>query len=146
MKTLIPYTLAVVGIPYFVGQLFGVICSMPVSLIVGLSRWGTETPDEATAAAIQEPISWVMRGNVKMAVRDRIAHACHDILCGLGSVLAAALLFHFFQLPLRLWVLLILVVWEVVPIVTNGQSFRVLFGSLTGMLIGWFVVLPFFSF
>ena len=146
MKAFIAYALVIVGLPTFIGWILGLISSMPVSLIVGLSRRGAETPDGAAEAAIIEPISWVMRGKIKMAARDRIAHAFHDMLCGLGSVLAAALLFHFLQLPLRLWVLLILVVWEIVPIVTNRQSFRVLFGSLAGMLCGWFVVLPLFSF
>jgi hypothetical protein len=127
-----------------VGKLFGVILTLPVSLTVWLSRRGTETPHEAIAAAIQEPVAWVSRGSIKMVVRDRIAHVCYDIFSGLGSVLAAALLFHVFQLPLRLWVLLIMVVWEI--IVSCGQSFRVLFGSLAGMLVGWFVVLRLFSF
>ena len=41
-----------------------------------------------------------------MAARDRFAHTSHDMFSGLGSVLAAALLFRLLQEPLRLWVLL----------------------------------------
>src|ERR1700679_3789106 len=107
VRIFIAYLLVVIGLPVLVGTIFGTFFSMPVSWIVWLSRRGTETPLEAATAAIQEPAQWVLRGPIKMAVRDRLAHSCHDIFGGLGSVLATALLFHFFQLPLSLWPLLV---------------------------------------
>lgn len=145
MKTFIAYALVVIRIPNFAGSLFGVIFTLPISLIVWLSRRGTETPLEAADAVAKEPTAWMFCGRAEMAVRDRFAHACHDVFSGLGSVLAAALLFHLLQVPLRLWVLFIMVVWEIIFTKSCGQSFRALFSSLAGMLVGWFVVLRLFS-
>jgi hypothetical protein len=86
MKTLIAFTLVAIRIPNFVGTLLAEICSAPISIIVRLSRRDKETPQEAAAAATQEPVSWIHRGRIEMAAGDRIAHACHDIFAGLGSV------------------------------------------------------------
>jgi hypothetical protein len=146
VKIFIAYMLVIIGLPVLFGSIFGTIASMPVSWIVWLSRRGTETPLEAATAAIQEPAQWVLRGPIKMAVRDRIAHSCHDIFGGLGSVLGVALLFHFFKLTLPLWPLLIVAGWEILPVLGGQQSFRVLFGSLLGMLFGWLLVLRLLAF
>lgn len=119
---------------------------MPISLIVGLSRRGKETPLEAAEAAAKEPIAWMFRGSAEMAVRDLIAHACLDVFSGFGAVLAAGLLFHFLGLPLGVAVLLIVAAWEIFFTASYGQSFRALFSSLAGVIVGWFVVLRLFSF
>ncbi|MCX6340640.1 MAG: hypothetical protein NTX71_12095 [Candidatus Aureabacteria bacterium] len=145
MKTFIAYALVVSGIPILAGSLFGWILTMPISLIIGLSRRGTETPLDA-AQAQAGVIAWLFTEKAKMAVGDLIAHACLDVFSGFGAVLAAALLFHILGLPLGVAVLLIIAAWEMFFTVRYGQSFRALFTSLVGVAVGWFVVLWLFSF
>jgi uncharacterized protein YqgC (DUF456 family) len=43
-------------------------------------------------------------------------------------------------------VLLILAAWEIFFTVAYGQSYRALFSSLAGIVVGWFVILRLFSF
>jgi hypothetical protein len=146
MKTIIAYTLVVVGIPFFTGHLFGVILTAPIALIAGLFRQSKESPDDAAAAGMQEGITWLFRGSAKMPLIDLISHACLDVCSGLCAVFVAALIFHLFKLHLGLAVLIIVAVWEIIVAVSPGQSFRALFSSLAGVFVGWFVVLRLFSF
>jgi hypothetical protein len=145
MKVLIAYALVITGIPILVGYAFGLILSMPVSLIVGLSRRGRETPFQAAEAAAKEPVAWVSGATPRMAVRDLIAHACLDTPSGFGAILAAGLLVHSFGLSPGAAVLLIVAAWEIFFTLKYGQSFRALFSSLAGMVVGWFVILRFLS-
>src|ERR1035437_686137 len=99
MKILIAYTLIAVGIPYFAGLLFGQILTLPVAMIVGLLRnvgllGGS---DAATAAQdIGAGVAWAQRGSIKMSVPDRMVHIFMDVCNGLGAVLVAGLIFHWF--------------------------------------------------
>jgi hypothetical protein len=140
MKIFIAYALVAARIPNYVGMVLAIILNLPVTLTVRFSRRGQETVEEANAAKIREPKEWLCRGKLTMAYRDRIAHACHDIFSGLGSVLAAAVLFHFLQQSLTIWVLVIMVFWEIIFMVFNNQSLRALFCSISGLLIGWVIV------
>lgn len=143
MKIYIAYALVVIGIPYFIGLLFGRILILPISMIRGVFRQPT---DAATQA--QEFIAahaWAIRGRLTMPMADRIVHVCLDMLNGLGAVLTAGFIFHLFGLPPGVAILLILAAWEIFFTVAYGQALRVLFGSLAGLIIGWFVVLRLFS-
>lgn len=153
MKIFIAYALVVSGIPIFVGLIFGQILILPIVLIARMSRGSAEKSfddaqgiAEAAEAAAKFSIAWMLSGSTKMPVKDIVVHTCLDVFNGFGAVLAAALLFHFFNLPLRLAVLLLLAAWEIFFTVSYGQSFRALFSSLAGLLVGWFVVLRLFSF
>ena len=112
-KIIIAYALVVVRVPNLVGTLLGMVLTLPINFAVRLSRRGTETPFDAAKAVTEEPAAWMSGRRADMATRDYFAHACHDVMSGLGAVFVAALLFHWLQVPLRVWVLLIMVVWEV---------------------------------
>jgi hypothetical protein len=146
MKSFIAYTLVVVGIPFFAGLIFGWILTMPIALIAGLFRRSTKAPDEAATAGMHSAVTWLFCGSTKMPLIDRIVHVCLDACSGFCAVFAAALMFHFFKLPLGWVALLIVAVWEIIYAVIPRQSFRAIFSSLSGMLVGWFVVLRLFSF
>lgn len=135
------YALVVARIPSIAGMIFGTILTFPVSIIVRFTRRGQETQQEAKAAIIREPVEWLTRGKLKMSFGDIVAHACHDIFCGVGSVLAAAILFHYLHTPLTFWVPLIIVFWEIVFMVYCKQSFRALFCSVIGLIVGWIIIL-----
>lgn len=144
MKIYIAYTLVVVGIPYFAGLLFGQILTLPLAMIVGIFRKPT---DEATQAqAFSEATAWSLRGTIKMRMADRVLHVCMDSFNGFGAILAAGFIFHLFGLPPAFAILLILAAWEIFFTIAYGQALRVLFGSLAGVVIGWFVVLRLFTF
>ena len=146
MKAFIAYAFVVAGLPVLVGGIIGIILNMPVSLIIGLSRSGSETPLEAAEAAARDPQAWLFGGNEKMAVRDYIAHACLDIFKGFGAILAAVFLFHLLGLTPRLSVLIIVAAWHICLAVSFGLSWRVWFTSLVGIGIGWFAALGLFTF
>jgi hypothetical protein len=144
MKSIIAYTLVVIGIPIFVGNLFAMIFSFPISLVIGISRGGKEDivdRNEAMASGTQ----WSFRGDIKMDIRDRIAHAFYDIFSGFGVVLTAWFIFYLLGLSSGVVVIFIIVVWEFILHVSNKQSYRQLFGSLGGIVIGWFAVLWIFK-
>jgi hypothetical protein len=144
MKIFIAYTLVVIGIPYFAGLLFGKILTLPLAMIVGVFRKPT---DEATQAEeFMAATAWSVRGRIKMPIADRIVHVCMDALNGLGAVLAAGFLFHLFGLSPSVAVLLVLAAWEIFFTLAYGQAFRALFGSLAGIVIGWFIILKLFTF
>jgi hypothetical protein len=148
MKAFIAYALVVGYVPIFFGRIFGTLLTLPVSLIVRLSRKGKETPltaDEATEAAAKDKAAWVFRGSQNMAVGDIIAHICIDVFSGFGALLAAGLLFHFFGLHLGAAVFLIIAAWQILFTVCYRLSFRMLLGYFAGMIIGWFVVIQLFS-
>jgi hypothetical protein len=139
MKVFIAYTLVVIGIPYFVGLLFGQILTFPLSIIVGIFRKPT---DEATQAkAFVKTTAWSVRGSINMPIADRILHICMDAFNGFGAVLTAGFIFHLFGLHPSVAVLLILAAWEIFFTVAYGQALRALFSSLAGIVLGWFVVL-----
>ncbi len=81
-----------------------------------------------------------------MSMPDRIVHICLDILHGFGAILATGLLFHLLGLSPSAIVLLILAAWPVSFSIRLKQSFRALFGDLTGLVIGWLVILRLFAF
>ena len=145
MKTVIAYSLVVIGLPILAGQLFGVILNMPITLIVGLSRRAKETPSDAEEAPAKDALSWMFGKGEKMAARDVIAHASLDILTGFGAILAAGLLFHLFGLAPNVAILLIVASWELFFTLHYAQSKRVLLCSLAGIAVGWFVILRLFS-
>lgn len=125
MKLFFAYSLVVIGIPILAGYIFRLICSMPISLIIGRSR-----------------------GSEKITVRDHIAHVCLDLFSGFGAILTAGLLFHLFGLRPGLAVLGIVALWEVVisfaqP--TQAKSQNRLDFSGWGVVFGWLVVLWLFS-
>ncbi len=144
MKIFIAYTLVVIGIPILVGHICGLICSMPVSLVVGLSRRGTETPAEAAETGARDTVSWLFRGGANMALRDRVAHACLDLFSGVGAILAAGLLFHLFGLHPRLAIFGIVALWELGISFAQPTRAKVqnrLDLSVWGVVIGWMAVL-----
>ncbi len=144
MKPFVAYTLVAVGIPYFAGLLFGQILTLPLAVIVGIFRKPT---DEATQAqAFAKASAWSLRGSIKMPMPDRVLHVCMDAFNGFGAVLTAGFIFHLFGLPPGVAILLILAAWEIFFTIAYGQALRALFGSLAGIIIGWFVVLRLFSF
>ena len=148
MKEIIAYAIVVAGIPMFVGHLIGTILSSPISLIVGLSRKGKDTPltaTEAAEAAAKDKAAWVFRGKLKMATGDIISHTCIDVFSGFGTFLSAGLLFHFFGLRPGVAVFLIVAAWQIFFVFRFGQSLRILFGHFAGMIVGWFVVMQLFS-
>jgi hypothetical protein len=139
MKIFVAYTLVVIGIPYFAGLLLGQILTLPIAIIRGIFRQPTE---EATQAQeFMAATSWSVRGSIRMSLADRIVHVCMDAFNGLGAVLTAGLLFHLFGLSPSVAVLLILAAWEIFFTVAYAQALRALFGSLAGIVIGWFVIL-----
>jgi hypothetical protein len=145
MKIYVAYTIVAIGIPMFIGYLLGGICSMPISMIIGLSRGSKETPLERSEA-IKESQGWIFRGNVKMDLRDRIAHTCLDIFNGFWAVFTAGFIFHLFGLAPGVCILLIVAAWEIFYTIAFGQSLRALFGAFVGAVIGWFLVLRLFFF
>ena len=147
MKIYIAYALIVICIPYLAGTFISMILTFPVSLSVRFVRQlrgNKETTLEALEAISHEPMDWLVGDISKMALGDRIAHFCHDLFRGLGSVFAAAIIFYFFNLPLSVWVIHIIVVWEIYFFFHPKQKFRVLLGSLLGVYIGWFIALQLF--
>ena len=149
MKTFIAYTLVVVGIPTAVGILFGGILIVPISLIVGLLRnVGLLSGSDAVTAAqdLEAGFAWSYRGSIKMSVPDRMVHICLDILYGFGAILATGFLFHLLGLSPSAIVLLILAAWPVLFSIASKHSFRAVFGTLAGLVIGWRVILRLFSF
>jgi hypothetical protein len=145
MKLIIAYALIIIGVPIFVGHIFGLICSMPISIIVGLSRRGTETPEQAAESAAKETTEWISSGTSKMAIRDRIAHGSLDVFSGFGTIVAAGLLFHLMGLTPSVLILLIIGGWEYLLTKQYSQSGRTFYCTVAGMLIGWVVVLRLFS-
>ncbi len=81
-----------------------------------------------------------------MPIADRILHICLDAFNGFGAVLTAGFIFHLFGLYPSIAVLLILAAWEIFFTAAYGQAFRALFGSLAGIIVGWFVILRLFFF
>ena len=139
MKIFVAYTLVVIGIPYFAGLLIGKILTLPIAMIRGIFR--QQTDETTQAQEFMAAAAWSIRGSIEMPIADRIVHACMDSFNGLGAVLTAGFLFHLFGLSPSVAVLLILAAWEIFFAVAYGQSFRALFGSLAGIVIGWFVIL-----
>lgn len=149
MKAIIAYTLVVIGIPYFAGLLFGQILTLPTAMIVGLLRQvGLLSGSDAATAAqdFHGGFAWSQRGNVKMSMPDRIVHIFMDLFNGFGAAFAAGLIFRLFGLSPTVAVPLVLAAWEILFSMACQQSYRVLFGSLAGIVVGWFVVLRLFSF
>jgi len=146
MKIYIAYTLVVIGIPHFIGHLFGNILNLPILLILSLTRgkdldFKQLSAEEKVEIAERSKNLWLFTNTGKVDVQDLIGHACLDILGGFSAVLTAALLFHFFRLPLRIAVLIILAAWEIFFTVCYKTSLRRLCCLLAGTLVGWFVVL-----
>lgn len=144
MKIFIAYALVSIGIPIIVGHIFGLICSMPISLIVGLSRRGAKTPAEAAEAGARDTMAWMFRGGENMAMRDRIAHASLDLFNGIGAILVAGLVFHLFGLHPGLAVLGIVALWELGISFAQPTQAKVqnrLDLSVWGVVIGWMAVL-----
>ena|ERR1041385_4679928 len=111
MKTFFAYALVVIGVPVFVGLLFGSIVSLP--------------------------IAWGLRRSTTVSTTSLLYLEAFN---GFGAVLAATLLFRLFALPLGLAVFIIMAAWVTFYFLSYKQSFRALFSCLAGMLIGWFVV------
>ena len=111
MKTIIAYALVVLGVPVFVGLLFGSIVSMPFIMILRRTT------------------------NIGMS-----SLLYFEAFHGFGAVLAATILFHLFSLQLSIWVLVIMAAWVTLYFLNYGQPRKALFSSLAGMLIGWFVI------
>lgn len=144
MKTFIAYTLILVGLPILIGQILAKISSLPFSVAIGLTRRGQESPVQIAEAVI-EGKKWAIRGPVNVDVRDRIAHICLDMLSGFWAVLGGGFVFHLFALSPGVSVLLIVASWELFFTLSYGQSRRVLFGTLMGMVIGWYPVIRLWS-
>jgi hypothetical protein len=111
VKTLIAYALVVIGVPFFVGLLFGSIVIIPISRL--------------------------LLNNTRISV---LSLQYLEAFNGFAAVLASGLLFHLFGLPLGLPVLIIMFLWITFYCVRHRQSLRLLFSYLAGMLIAWFVV------
>jgi hypothetical protein len=146
MKIYIAYTLVVIGVPFFIGPLFGNILNLPILLILRLTRgkdldFQQLTSEEKAEIAERSKNLWLFTNTGKIDVQDLIGHASLDILGGFSAVLTAALLFHFFGLPLRVAVLIIITAWEIFFTICYKTSLRRLCCLLVGILVGWFVVL-----
>ena len=115
MKAFIAYALVVVGVPFFIGLLFGSIVSIP--------------------------ISWLLLRNTRISVTSL---PYLEVCNGFIAALAGGLLFHLFGLPLGLPILIILAAWITFYFVTYDQSLRALFSWLAGMLVAWFVAIRIF--
>ena len=142
MKIFFAYTLVVIGIPYLLGMLIGQIVSLPVSLIWGLITTPFRKP--MGEANLQQEFSaaagWAIRGPIKMPLHDRIMHFAVDMFVAIGQVLTAGFIFHLFGLTPTVFIPLIIVAWEVLIMLTCKQSYRVLFGGFTGLIIGWILI------
>jgi hypothetical protein len=139
MKLFIAYALVVVGVPIFIGHIVGLICSMPVSIIVGLLR-RAKTPEEAIEAAADDATEWVLSENAKLKIGDRIAHASLDIFSGFWTILAVGFLFHLFGLTPSVFILLILAGWEYLLTKMYKQAGRTFYCTIFGLIFGWVVV------
>jgi hypothetical protein len=138
MRLFIAYSVVLIGVPYFAGLLFGKLLTLPLSWVVGSFRRPT---DQATQdQAFSQATAWALRGSVEMPLPDRILHICMDVFNGFGAVLAAVILFHLLALSPSPAVLFILAAWELFFTIAYGQSFRALFGSIAGIVIGWFLL------
>jgi hypothetical protein len=144
MKLFIAYTLVVAGLPIFIGNLLGMVFSFPISLAIGMTRRNKETPLEKEVALV-EAKKWALRGEVMMDLRDRIAHVILDLFNGFWAVFVAGLIFHLFGFTPSVFILLIVVSWELFFSIAYKQAFRALLGSFVGAVIGWLVVLRLFS-
>ncbi len=146
MQVFIAYALVAVGIPIFIGNILGILLSMPISLVVGISRGGKETPVEVSKAET-EAFKWSFKGKVEMDLRDRIAHTCYDLFSGLSAVFIAGLIFYLLRTsPSIIIILLIIIAWEIFPIINKKKSSRILFGQILGIVIGYFVIIWIFTF
>ena len=74
-----------------------------------------------------------------MAIGDVIAHASLDVLSGVAASSLAGLLFYLLSVHLNVFVLLILIVWEIVPILP-ARARRMLFLRVAGVVSGWLLV------
>lgn len=131
MKTFIPYTLVVSGIPI----LFGFLVGMLVTMLIGLVVW-VFSPGSRNAVGLSP-------------VKQKIANTCMGVASGFAAVFAAAFIFHLVSQPLGLAVLFIIVGWKVAYFsvsVKHGQSPQYLFWSLVGVGFGWYDVFRIFSF
>jgi hypothetical protein len=111
MKAIIAYALVVLGVPVLVGLLFGSIVSLPIIMVLRRST------------------------NISMS-----SFLYFEAFHGFGAMLAAALLFHLFSVQMSIAVLIIMAVWVTLYFLSYGQPRRALFSSLTGMIVGWFVI------
>jgi hypothetical protein len=146
MKIYIAYALVVIGVPHFIGHLFGNILNLPVLLILSLTRgkdldFQQLSAEEKSEIAERSKHLWLFTNTGKIDVQDLIGHASLDILGGFSAVLIAALFFHLFGLLLSIAVLIILAAWEIFFTVYYKTSLRRLCCLLAGILVGWFVVL-----
>ena len=145
MKILIAYALVIIGLPFFLGNIIGTILSAPISFIIGISRGGRESPIEVAKAKV-EAYKWTYKGKVKMDMRDRIAHICYDIFAGLGTMFTAGLIFYLLGLSPGILIVVIVVAWEIIIAKKNKESFRMLFGNIMGVALGYFMIMWLFVF
>lgn len=136
MKTFIAYAVVGLGIPVWVGHLLGPILNLPISLLVAATRPSTKTSDEIVDASTKDVNAWLYGSLSDMAIGDVIAHASLDILTGAVVMFLAGLLFYLLSVPLSVFVLLIVITWEIVPL-PRWTPRRMLILRVAGMLAGW---------
>ena len=89
--------------------------------------------------------AWLHGSLSDIAIGDVVAHASLDILSGVAASFLAGLLFYLLSVHLNVFVLLILIVWEIVPILP-ALARRMLVLRVAGVLAGWFLARWLFSF
>jgi hypothetical protein len=136
VKTFIAYAVVALGIPGWIGHPLGTILSIPISLLVGVFRSGNKTPQEIAEVSAKDKNAWLHGSLSDMAIGDVIAHGALDILSGVAASFLAGLLFYLLSVHLNVFVLLILIVWEIVPILP-ALARRMLVLRVAGVLGGW---------
>jgi hypothetical protein len=145
VKTSIAYAVIAVGIPVWAGHTLGPILSIPISLLVGLSRRSTKTPTEVAEISARDTQAWLVGSISNMAPGDILAHASLDILSGLTALFVTAVVFYLFDVHLGVVALGILIAWEIV-LTVGKQSPRTLVCAVGGVVAGWFLARWLFSF
>ena len=125
MNTFIAYTLVVLGVPFMVGIFLGTLAFWPVAWAV--------------------PAGSAKKNFTVRLIRTLLLHCVHEVFCGFGAMLAAALIFHFLGLSFGWPILVVMMTWISVYFVTRQQPLRQLFSNLSGLLVAWLVVPHLFS-
>lgn len=113
MIRIIPYALVIAGIPLFFGLLLGSMVSLPIARFIMRSS------------------------NPNTGLVD-----CLEAFNGFGAAFTAAVVFRIFLLTPSLGVPLIIAAQFSFYFWRYKQSRRAWASSMTGLLVGWFIVVP----
>jgi hypothetical protein len=136
MKTVIAYSLVIIGIPHFVGATLSMIACIPLGWLA--------TPFIKRRLPLEEALErgkkWGAKDCPKMSVAEMMPHIAYDLVHAIAMSIVAGLIFHWLNVPLSWAVLIIIGAWQGFSGMGMTPATRIL--ALSGTVIGWFIVLP----